>query len=117
MGSIASAAYRVDRSYAWNYAHAPALPRVRRIPPGPGHRLFDRRLNSPLGIAAGPLLNARWVEAYATADIDLVVKRPHGPLRTAAAPVVIAEPARDIAETILSWDASHVDVHLTTAGE
>lgn len=72
MGSIGSAAYRVDRSYAWNYAHAPALPRVRRIPPGPGHRLFDYRVNSPLGIAAGPLLNARWVEAYARLGYDIL---------------------------------------------
>ncbi|MGH7416417.1 MAG: hypothetical protein ACREKB_01385, partial [Candidatus Rokuibacteriota bacterium] len=57
--------YRVDRSHAWNYMHAPALPRIRRLSPGPGGQLFSHTLNSPLGIAAGPLLNARWVEAYA----------------------------------------------------
>ncbi len=72
MGRIASAAYRVDRSYAWNYAHAPAVPRVRRIPPGPGHELLGYRLNSPLGVAAGPLLNARWVEAYARLGYDVL---------------------------------------------
>ena len=63
--AIAQVAYRVDRSYAWNYSHAPTLPRVRRLPPGPGGRLFDRALNSRLGIASGPLLNAKWVEGYA----------------------------------------------------
>jgi dihydroorotate dehydrogenase (NAD+) catalytic subunit len=64
--------YRVDRSYAWNYAHGPALPRVRRVPPGPGARLFGYDLNSPLGIAAGPLLNSRWIEAYARLGYDVL---------------------------------------------
>jgi dihydroorotate dehydrogenase len=70
--AIAQVAYRVDRSYAWNYSHAPTLPRVRRLPPGPGGRLFDRALNSRLGIASGPLLNAKWVEGYARLGFDIL---------------------------------------------
>jgi dihydroorotate dehydrogenase len=70
--SIAQAIYRIDRSYSWNYEHAPKLPRVRRLPPSPGGRLFDYPLNSPLGIAAGPLLNSRWVEAYARIGYDIL---------------------------------------------
>jgi dihydroorotate dehydrogenase len=69
---IAQAVYRVDRSYAWNYGHAPKLPRVRRLPAPPGGRLFDYALNSPLGIAAGPLLNSRWIEAYARVGFDIL---------------------------------------------
>jgi dihydroorotate dehydrogenase len=69
---IAQAAYRTDRSYSWNYDHSPKLPRVRRLPAGPGGRLFDYPLNSPLGIAAGPLLNSRWVEAYARLGYDVL---------------------------------------------
>jgi dihydroorotate dehydrogenase len=69
---IAQATYRLDRSYAWNYGHAPKLPRVRRLPSAPGGRLFDYALNSPLGIAAGPLLNSRWVEAYARVGFDVL---------------------------------------------
>lgn len=64
--------YRVDRSYAWNYAHPPALPRVRRLPEGPGAHLLGHHLNSPLGIAAGPLLNAKWVEGYARLGFDIL---------------------------------------------
>jgi dihydroorotate dehydrogenase len=64
--------YRVDRSYAWNYAHSPSLPRVRRVPNGPGGRLFDHRLNSALGVSAGPLLNAKWVEGYARLGFDIL---------------------------------------------
>jgi dihydroorotate dehydrogenase len=69
---ITQAIYRVDRSYAWNYGHAPKLPRVRRLPAGPGGRLFDYTLNSVLGIAAGPLLNSRWIEAYARVGFDIL---------------------------------------------
>ena len=46
MVAIPQTVYRVDRSYAWNYGHAPTLPRVRRLPPAPGGRLFDRDINS-----------------------------------------------------------------------
>ena len=35
------------------------------MPPGPGVRIFDRRVDTPIGIAAGPLPNSRWIEAYA----------------------------------------------------
>jgi dihydroorotate dehydrogenase (NAD+) catalytic subunit len=69
---IATATYRIDRSYSWNYEHAPKLPRVRRLPVGQGGRLFGHELNSSLGIAAGPLLNSRWVEAYARIGYDVL---------------------------------------------
>ena len=69
---IAQGTYRLDRSYAWNYGHAPKLPRVRRLPAAPGGRLFHYALNSPLGIAAGPLLNSKWVEAYARVGFDIL---------------------------------------------
>ena len=72
---IAQTVYRVDRSYSWNYSHAPKLPRMRSLPTGPGGRLFDYQLNSPLGIAAGPLLNSRWVEVYARAGFDILTYR------------------------------------------
>jgi dihydroorotate dehydrogenase (NAD+) catalytic subunit len=69
---ISQGIYRADRSYTWNYGHAPKLPRVRRLPSGPGGKLFDYALNSPLGIASGPLLNSKWVEAYARVGFDLL---------------------------------------------
>jgi dihydroorotate dehydrogenase len=69
---IVQAIYRVDRSYSWNYSHTPTLPRVRRVPSGPGGKLLGQRLNSPIGIAAGPLLNSKWVEAYARVGYDVL---------------------------------------------
>ena len=70
--AIPQVPYRFDRSYSWNYAHAPTLPRARRMPSGPGGRLFDYQLNSPLGIAAGPLLNSKWIEGYARLGYDIL---------------------------------------------
>jgi dihydroorotate dehydrogenase len=64
--------YRADRSYAWNYSHAPTLPRIRRLPPSSGLRLFGRTLDSPLGIASGPLLNSKWIEGYARLGFDVL---------------------------------------------
>lgn len=72
MREISNGAYRLDRSYQWNYAHAPVLPRLRRVPSGPGGRLFGRLLNSSLGIAAGPLLNSKWIEGYARLGFDVL---------------------------------------------
>ena len=69
---IAQGVYRSDRSYSWNYGHVPKLPRVRRLPAAPGGKLFDYALNSQLGIASGPLLNSKWVEAYARVGYDVL---------------------------------------------
>ena len=72
MNVIAQPSYRLDRSYSWNYGHSPTLPRVRRVPSGPGGKLFDHTLNSPIGVAAGPLLNSKWVEAYSRVGFDVL---------------------------------------------
>jgi dihydroorotate dehydrogenase (NAD+) catalytic subunit len=48
---------------------------------GPGIRLFDRRVESPIGIAAGPLPNSRWIEAYARLGYGLLTYQT---VRTAA---------------------------------
>jgi dihydroorotate dehydrogenase len=42
------------------------------MPEGPGGHLFDYPINSPLGIAAGPLLNSKWIEAYAKLGYDIL---------------------------------------------
>jgi len=70
--AISSSVYRLDRSYQWNYSHAPALPKVRRLAQGQGGRLLGRPVNSRLGIASGPLLNSKWIEAYARLGFDIL---------------------------------------------
>ena len=77
----------MDRSYSWNYGHTPTLPRVRRLPAGPGGTLFDRQLNSSLGISAGPLLNSKWVEAYARVGFDILTYKTVRSTAVAAHPL------------------------------
>jgi len=66
--------YDITRSYEENYAEGPFFDGELPPPPGPpGFRFLDFRVNSPLGVPAGPLLNARWVELYARLGFDLPV--------------------------------------------
>ena len=66
--------YDVTRSYEWNYRFGPLFkgpyPPPRQI--GQPIRLLDFELNSRLGIAAGPLLNSKWIKAYAKLGFDIL---------------------------------------------
>src|SRR2546428_2033913 len=48
------------------------LPRIRRLPHGACSRLFDYDLSSNLGVAAGPLINSKWVEGFARLGFDVL---------------------------------------------
>ena len=48
------------------------MPRIRRLPPGEGANLFGYRVNSPIGVTAGPLLNSKWIEGYARLGFDVL---------------------------------------------
>jgi dihydroorotate dehydrogenase len=66
---------RYDRSqtYRWNYDHAPDVPDNVDVAPVPGQWTFcGRRVPSPLGIPAGPLLNGRWILYYAALGFDVL---------------------------------------------
>src|SRR5262249_40675892 len=85
-------AYRLDRSFAWNASHPPKLPpRPRKMPTGPGVTIFGHRLDNPVGIAAGPLLNSKWIEAYARLGYSLLTYKT---VRTAAHPALPHPPPR-----------------------
>ena len=76
LGGLDLIAYRLDRSFSWNASHPPKLPpRPRKLPAGPGIRIFDRRVENPIGVAAGPLPNSRWIEAYARLGYGLLTYR------------------------------------------
>ncbi len=68
--------YDATRSYAWNYLHAPQpqdLPRELEVPPVAGAWHFcGLPVGSPLGVAAGPLLNGHWCLYYASLGFDVV---------------------------------------------
>ncbi|MFN7938123.1 MAG: hypothetical protein U0R19_32640 [Bryobacteraceae bacterium] len=65
--------YDIQQTYDWNYEHAPQVPPVLDIPPCPGSWTFcGYKVNSPLGIPAGPLLNSRWILHYAALGFDVL---------------------------------------------
>lgn len=75
VATVTSAAlprYDWHQSYDWNYEHAPAPPVVEE-PTIPGRWDFcGLPVASPLGIAAGPLLNGRWILYYAALGFDVL---------------------------------------------
>ncbi|HUK55528.1 MAG TPA: dihydroorotate dehydrogenase [Nitrospiria bacterium] len=66
--------YDVTRSYEWNYRRGPFFrgpyPPARSAPPNIPFLGF--KLRSRLGVAAGPLLNSRWIRVYAKLGFDLL---------------------------------------------
>jgi dihydroorotate dehydrogenase (NAD+) catalytic subunit len=61
------------QTYQWNYDHAPTQGPVCDVSPAQGDwSLCGRKLPSPLGVAAGPLLNGRWILYYAALGFDLL---------------------------------------------
>ena len=64
--------YDPQRSYAWNYDHAPD-PVEFNAATVPGDWTFcGISVGSPLGIPAGPLLNGRWILYYASLGFDVL---------------------------------------------
>ena len=73
MSSRSRSTYDPRASYRENFENAPEHFPEHSIPPVTGTwTLGGRKLNSPLGIAAGPLLNGRWAVFYARLGFDLV---------------------------------------------
>lgn len=64
--------YDVRQSYDWNYENAPE-PLAAPVVDMPGTWTFcGRSIGAPLGIAAGPLLNGRWVLYYASLGYEVL---------------------------------------------
>jgi dihydroorotate dehydrogenase len=75
MSPLRLALPRYDRSqtYRWNYDHAPSPPTGIEIPPLTGSWTYcGLPVPSPLAIAAGPLLNGRWILYYAALGFDIL---------------------------------------------
>ena len=65
--------YRRDRSYRWNYDHGPSFRGpFPSIPETPRKDFFGASVNSRLGVAAGILLNSKWVECYSRLGFDVL---------------------------------------------
>ncbi len=66
-------AYNIQETYEWNYARGPQF--ASAPPPrtdGPLKEFLGLPVRSKIGIAAGLLLNSKWVEGYAQRDFDIL---------------------------------------------
>ena len=67
--------YDIAASYSENFQRGPRLPSSANVPAIPANERVEflgQHVNSRLGIAAGLLLNAKWIEGYAARGWDLL---------------------------------------------
>ena len=65
-------AYDIAATYAENFERGPQLDAVPTVPQTSPRPFLGRAVNSPLGVAAGLLPNAKWIGAYAARGWDLL---------------------------------------------
>lgn len=63
--------YDIEKTYRWNHQHAPA-PVSRDIPTVEKASFAGLPASGPIGIAAGPLLNGKWILYYASLGFDVL---------------------------------------------
>ena len=69
--------YDITQSYDWNYENGPLF--IGEKPQRPPLKkedqidLFGFKINAPLGVPAGPLLNSNWIKLYAELGWDIPV--------------------------------------------
>ena len=65
--------YRIDETYDWNFRHGPSYDGpFPTVPETPRKDFLGIPVNARLGIAAGLLLNSRWIETYARLGFDIL---------------------------------------------
>lgn len=103
--------YRPDRSYDWNYEHAPPADAIPERLPNEGlvggrkWEFCGLPVNSPLGMPAGPLLNGRWVLWYARLGFDVLTYKTVRSRRRECYPAPNLQP---VAQAALQCGASEV---------
>ena len=64
--------YEIRQSYQWNYDHAPDPIDSDQVSVVGEYQICGLPIESPLAVAAGPLLNGRWVLYYASLGFDVL---------------------------------------------
>ena len=68
----AQPAYDPRQTYDWNYDHAPEAPPGKETAVSGQWDFCGLPVGSPLGVAAGPLLNGKWILYYAALGFDVL---------------------------------------------
>ena len=103
------AKYDITQDYAWNYEHAPEP--VGDVVPGVGDEWLycGVPVDSPLGIAAGPLLNGKWLLYYASLGFDVLTYKTVRSCERASYGLPNLQP--------ISWEAGEVMAELNVANK
>lgn len=72
MPTVSLPRYDHRRSYEWNYEHPPQPVEIETVPVPGNWDFCGLPVDSPLGIAAGPLLNGAWCLYYASLGFDVL---------------------------------------------
>lgn len=72
--TVSQPTWDIHQSWEWNYFNGPCFDHSLPPIPPPDERwsFLDFQLNSPIGVAAGPLLNSKWIEFYAQLGYDIL---------------------------------------------
>ena len=84
--------YDLSQSYQWNYDHCPE-PVAIKVPELTGRWNFGGlKLDSPIGIPAGPLLNGQWCMYYASLGFDFLTYKTVRSVERACYPLPNLQP-------------------------
>lgn len=87
--------YDRSQTYRWNYDHAPeSPPSLAAAPVAGAWTLCGLPVPSPLGIAAGPLLNGRWILYYAALGFDVLTLKTVRSIARECYPLPNLQPVR-----------------------
>ncbi|MHC4996069.1 MAG: beta/alpha barrel domain-containing protein, partial [Planctomycetota bacterium] len=107
--------YDTHRTYQWNYDHTPQEVDLPEPDSGsqPSWDFLGMEVDSPLGIAAGPLLNGRWVLYYARLGFDVLTYKT---VRSVAHPCHPMPNLQPVASPMLSGRETEVPACASMAG-
>jgi dihydroorotate dehydrogenase (NAD+) catalytic subunit len=75
MSAYPNAIYLATKSYEWNYDNGPQIPKTipNRIISSSPLSLWNHKMNSCLGVPAGPLLHSGYIKLYSELGYDVLV--------------------------------------------
>ena len=101
--------YDITRDYAWNFDHAPESNQLYAAPVAGEWAYCGVPVDSPLGIAAGPLLNGKWMLYYSALGFDILTYKTVRSREQASYELPNLQP--------IAWDGGEVPTELSVASK
>src|SRR5689334_3189523 len=89
------AGYDWQGTYDWNYENVPEPATLSEVPVRGEWDFCGLKVNSPLGIAAGPLLNGKWILYYASLGFDVLTYKTVRSRERASYPLPNLQPVQN----------------------